>query len=76
MERIDLLPDKGYQTGIELARCERRGGRLYVSPKEPNEQSQGFNKFDFKYEIGINGLEKKLNKIQNALIRTQLKLRW
>lgn len=49
--KIDLLADKGYHTGIELARCERRGVRPYVSPKEPNEQSvKGFNKSDFKYD--------------------------
>lgn len=51
IEKIDLLADKGYHTGIELARCERRGVRPYVSPKEANEQSvEGFNKSDFKYD--------------------------
>ena len=51
IEKINLLADKGYHTGIELARCERRGVRPYVSPKEANEQSvEGFNKSDFKYD--------------------------
>ena len=51
IDKIDLLADKGYHTGIELARCERRGVRPYVSPKEPNEQSlPGFNKSDFTYD--------------------------
>ena len=50
-KKIDLLADKGYHTGIELARCERRGVRPYVSPKEPNEPSEeGFNKSDFIYD--------------------------
>ena len=51
LEKINLLADKGYHTGIELARCERKGVRPYVSPKEPNEQSTpGFNKSDFIYD--------------------------
>lgn len=51
IDKINLLADKGYHTGIELARCERRGVRPYVSPKEPNEQSlPGFNKSDFTYD--------------------------
>lgn len=50
-QKIDLLADKGYHTGIELARCERRGVRPYVSPRELNEQSTpGFNKSDFEYD--------------------------
>lgn len=49
-ERFDLLADKGYHTGIELARCERRGVRPFVSPIDIYEpQAPGFNKSDFKY---------------------------
>lgn len=50
IEKIDLLADKGYHTGSELAKCERKGIRPFVSPKqasEPNEE--GFNKSDFVY---------------------------
>ncbi len=62
IDKINLLADtrlpkysyggqEGYHTGIELARCERRGVRPYVSPKDPNEQSlPGFNKSDFIYD--------------------------
>jgi hypothetical protein len=50
-QKIDLLADKGYHTGIELARCERNGIRPWVSPRELNEQSsEGFNKSDFIYD--------------------------
>jgi hypothetical protein len=51
IQKIDLLADKGYHTGIELARCERRGVRPFVSPRELNEQSEeGYNKSDFIYD--------------------------
>ncbi len=49
-KKFDLLADKGYHTGIELARCERRGVRPFVSPKNPHQNTAGFSKSDFTYD--------------------------
>ena len=50
IEKADILADKGYHNGIELARSERLGIRPYVAPKEQHSSSlEGFRKQDFVY---------------------------
>lgn len=48
---IDMLADKGYHNGIELAMTERCGVRPFVSPKTSRPQKEkGFRKEDFSYD--------------------------
>jgi len=47
---IDMLADKGYHTGSELAEAERRGVRPFVAVKTNKPQKEkGFRKEDFTY---------------------------
>lgn len=51
VDKSDILADKGYHNGIEIARAERMGMRPFVAPREQAPQSEeGFNKSDFTYE--------------------------
>lgn len=48
---IDMLADKGYHNGVELAIAERCGVRPFVSPKTSRPQKEkGFRKEDFDYD--------------------------
>jgi transposase len=50
IDKADILADKGYHNGVELARSERLGIRPYVAPKEQHSSSlEGFRKQDFIY---------------------------
>ncbi len=50
IKKFELLADKGYHNGIELAICERRGVRPFVSPKNYKSKKEvGFRKEDFIY---------------------------
>lgn len=51
IKRFELLADKGYHNGVELAICERRGVRPFVSPKNNKSTKEiGFRKQDFIYD--------------------------
>jgi len=51
IKHIDLLADKGYHNGVEIASAERRGVRPFVSPKGSRPQKEaGFRKEDFPYD--------------------------
>lgn len=51
VDKSDILADKGYHNGIEIARAERMGMRPFVAPREQAPQSEeGFNKSDFTYD--------------------------
>ena len=50
-KHIDMLGDKGYHNGVEIAYAERRGVRPFISPKGSRAQKEvGFRKQDFKYD--------------------------
>jgi transposase len=52
MKYIDMLADKGYYNGIEIAYAERRGVRPFISPKgNPPQKEVGFRKQDFRYNV-------------------------
>jgi transposase len=49
--RIDLLADKGYHNGADIAYCERKGVRTFIPPSNPHHQKpEGFRKSDFEYD--------------------------
>lgn len=51
VDKSDILADKGYHNGIEIARSERMGMRPFVAPREQAPQSdEGYNKSDFTYD--------------------------
>lgn len=50
VDKSDILADKGYYNGIEIARSERMGIRPFVAPRDQAAQSEeGYNKSDFQY---------------------------
>jgi transposase len=50
VDKSDILADKGYYNGIEIARSERMGMRPFVAPRDQAPQSEeGYNKSDFIY---------------------------
>ncbi|MBR9921757.1 MAG: transposase [Bacteroidetes bacterium] len=51
VKKIDFLADAGYHNGTQLAKCERRGVRPFVAPRQGYAQKEeGFRKSDFKYD--------------------------
>jgi len=48
--KIDLLADKGYHNGADIAYCERKGIRTFIPPSNQHHQKEdGFRKKDFIY---------------------------
>ena len=51
VEKIDLLADKGYHNGADIAYCERKGIRTFIPPSDQHHQKEeGFRKMDFDYD--------------------------
>ncbi len=51
VKKIDMLADKGYHNGVELAAAERMGVRPFVAIKSNRPQKEpGFRKSDFYYD--------------------------
>lgn len=49
--KIELLADKGYHNGADIAYCERRGIRTWIPPARKHHQKEpGFRKSDFVYD--------------------------
>lgn len=52
LEKIDLLADKGYHNGADIAYCERKGIRTFIPPSNQHHQKEpGFRKKDFIYNL-------------------------
>lgn len=50
VDELKVLADKGYHTGVELARCQENGITSYVSPKAPSTKDIGlYPVTDFRY---------------------------
>jgi len=50
-DKIDLLADKGYHNGADIAYCERKGIRTWIPPSRKHHQKPvGFRKTDFAYD--------------------------
>ena len=50
VQKIDLLADKGYHNGADIAYCERKGIRTFIPPSNQHHQKEvGFRKMDFVY---------------------------
>ena len=48
VQKIDLLADKGYHNGADIAYCERKGIRTFIPPSNQHHQKEvGFRKMDF-----------------------------
>ena len=51
IQKIDLLADKGYHNGADIAYCERKGIRTFIPPANQYHQKMaGFRKLDFHYD--------------------------
>jgi len=51
VQKIDLLADKGYHNGADVAYCERKGIRTFIPPSNQHHQKEvGFRKMDFVYD--------------------------
>ena len=51
VKKIDLLADKGYHNGADIAYCERKGIRTFIPPSNQHHQKEvGFRKMDFHYD--------------------------
>lgn len=49
-DKIELLADKGYHNGADIAYCERKGIRTWIPPSRKHHQKEvGFRKSDFVY---------------------------
>ena len=52
VQKIDLLADKGYHNGADIAYCERKGIRTFIPPSNQHHQKEvGFRKMDFVYDF-------------------------
>jgi transposase len=40
-DKINVLADKGYHTGVQLEQCDQNGITTYVSPRNPSPQEEG-----------------------------------
>jgi hypothetical protein len=51
VDKIDLLADKGYHNGADIAYCERKGIRTFIPPSKQHHQKEvGYRKRDFDYD--------------------------
>jgi hypothetical protein len=52
VDELKVLADKGYHTGVELARCQENGITSYVSPKAPATKDIGLYPVTvFRYDL-------------------------
>ena len=51
VEKMDVLADKGYHTGVQLERCQKNNISTFVSPKAPSTKNIGLYPITrFKYD--------------------------